>query len=103
VLGEKGVTISSTFVGESYMMGGYPAVLMVGLLFGWLAGWWDRIGRGLSSNLGIIIYASGFLAAVGSMRSFLFTTTSLLPTFALWLYMKSRQVRARPQIVRSKA
>jgi drug/metabolite transporter (DMT)-like permease len=95
---QLGVSISSTFVGESYMMGGYPAVLMVGLLFGWLAGWWDRIGRELRSNLGIIIYASGFLTALGSMRSFLFTTTTLLPTFALWLYMKSRQARTRPQI-----
>jgi hypothetical protein len=102
-LNATGVSISSTFVGESYMMGGYPAVLMIGLLFGWLGSWWDRIGRDLRSNLGIIIYASGFLTAVGSMRSFLFTTTTLLPTFALWLYMKSRQVRTRPQIVRSKA
>jgi hypothetical protein len=102
-LGETGVTISSTFVGESHMMGGYPAVLTVGLLFGWLAGWWDRIGRDLRSNLGIIIYASGFLAALGSMRSLLFATTYLLPTFALWLYMKSRQVRTPPQIVYPKA
>ena len=103
VLDERGVTISSTFVGESYMMGGYPAVLMVGLLFGWLGSWWDRLGRDLRSNLGIIIYASGFLAALGSMRSFLFTTTTLIPTVALWLYMKSRQARTRPQIVRSNA
>src|SRR5262249_18094094 len=101
-LGARGVTTSSTFVGESYMVGGYPAVLMVGLLFGWLAGWWDRIGRDLRSNLGIIIYISGFLTALLSMRSFLFTTTTLLPTFALWLYMKSRQVRTRPQIVHPK-
>jgi oligosaccharide repeat unit polymerase len=102
-LNEKGVTLSSTFVGESYMMGGYPAVLMVGLLFGWLGSWWDRIGRDLRSNVGIIIYASGFLTALLSMRSFLFTTTTLIPTFALWLYMKSRQARTRPQIVRSNA
>src|SRR5262249_10983556 len=92
-LHEHGLTISSTFVGESYMMGGYAAVLMVGLLFGWLGSWWDRIGRDLPSNLGIIIYASGFLTALGSMRSFIFTTTTLLPTLALWLYMKSRQAR----------
>jgi hypothetical protein len=84
-------------------MGGYPAVLMVGLLFGWLGSWWDRLGRDLRSNLGIIIYASGFLTAVGSMRSFLFTTTTLIPTVALWLYMKWRQARTRPQIVRSNA
>jgi hypothetical protein len=102
-LNETGVTISSTFVGESYMMGGYPVVLMVGLLFGWLGSWWDRIGRDLRSNLGIIIYASGFLTALASMRSFLFTTTTLLLTLALWLYMKSRQVRTRPRIVHPKA
>ena len=102
-LNEKGVTISSTFVGESYMMGGYAAVVMVGLLFGWLGSWWDRIGRDLRSNLGIIIYVSGFLTALGSMRSFLFTTTTLLPTLALWVYMKSRHVRTRPQIVHPKA
>src|SRR5262249_6695220 len=102
-LDTKGDTISSTFVGESFMMGGYPAVLMVGLLFGWLGSWWDRVGRGLRSNLGIIIYVSGFLTALGTMRSFLFTTTTLLPTLALWLYMKSRQVRTRPQIVHPKA
>jgi hypothetical protein len=101
-LGATGVTLSSTFVGESYMMGGYPAVLMVGLLFGWLAGWWDRIGRDLRSNLGIIIYTSGFFTALLSMRSFLFTTTTLLPTFALWLYMRSRQVQIRPQPVHPK-
>jgi oligosaccharide repeat unit polymerase len=102
-LNAKGVTISSTFVGESYMMGGYPSVLLVGLLFGWLGSWWDRTGRDLRSNLGIIIYASGFLTALGSMRSFLFTTTTLLPTFALWLYMKSRQLRTRSHIVHPKA
>src|SRR5262249_26071340 len=51
-LNENGVSISSTFVGESYMMGGYAAVLMVGLLFGWLGSWWDRIGRDLRSNFG---------------------------------------------------
>ena len=34
--GTAGTTISSTFVGEAYMMGGPTAVLVVGLLFGWL-------------------------------------------------------------------
>jgi oligosaccharide repeat unit polymerase len=93
----RGASISSTFVGEAYMMGGYPAVLVVGLLFGWLASWWDRVGHHMRSNLGSVVYASGFFTAVGSMRSVVFFTTTLLPTFALWLYVKAR----RPRIVRS--
>jgi hypothetical protein len=82
------------------MMGGYPAVLIVGLLLGGISGWWDRVGQNLRSNFGLLVYASGFFAAIGSMRSTIFTTTAMLPTFGLWLYMKSRHVRARPQMLR---
>jgi hypothetical protein len=99
-LGFRGLSVSSTFVGESYIMGGYPTVLIVGLLLGGLSGWWDRVGQNLRSNLGMLLYASGFFAAIGSMRSMIFTTTAMLPTFGLWLYMKSRKVRARPQMLR---
>lgn len=87
-LGLEGLTISSTFVGEAYMMGGLLAVVVAGLILGWLAGWWNRFGRHMDSNFGIILYASGFFAAVISMRSLLFATTAMLPTIALWLYSK---------------
>jgi hypothetical protein len=86
-LGMRGLTLSSTFVGEGYMMGGYAAVLGVGLLFGWLAGWWNRMGSDLSSNLRVILYASGFFAAAISMRSTIWLTTAILPTALLWLYL----------------
>jgi hypothetical protein len=93
------VTLSSTFVGESYMMGGYPAILMVGLFFGWLANWWNRIGLDLRSNIAMILYASGFFAAAGSMRSVVFTTTAMLPTVAIWLYAKRWRPRMQtPQV-----
>jgi oligosaccharide repeat unit polymerase len=92
-LGMSGLTLSSTFVGEAYMVGGYPAILIVGLLFGWLGAWWNRFGLNLRSNVGLILYASGFFAAMLSMRSTIFTTTAMLPTFAIWLYAKRQRTR----------
>jgi hypothetical protein len=85
VLGLHGLTISSTFVGEAYMMGGYLAIVVVGLVLGWLAGWWNRFGQDLRSNVNVALYASGFFAAMISMRSMLWLTTAMLPSFALWL------------------
>ncbi len=96
-LNVRGATLSSTFVGEAYMMGGYLAVVVVGLLFGWLAGWWNRFGWDLRSNAAVILYASGFFAALISMRSTIFLTTAMLPTIAIWLYLK----RGRPRVQRS--
>jgi hypothetical protein len=90
-LDQQGVTLSATFVGEAYMMGGYAAIFAVGLVFGGLCGWWNHFGQDLRSNLNIALYASGFFAAMLSMRSMLWLTTAMLPTFALWLYVKSRQ------------
>jgi hypothetical protein len=100
VLGLKGVSISSTFVGEAYMMGGYPTILVVGLLLGWLAGWWNRFGQDLRSHLSVALYASGFFAAAISMRSLVFVTTAVLPSFAIWLYLRTRKGKPQPQSAR---
>jgi hypothetical protein len=99
-LGVRNATVSATFIGESYMMGGYAAVFGVALLFGWLAGWWDRFGHDLRSNMNVALYASGFFAAMLSMRSMVWTTTAMLPTIAIWCYLKLRIMMARPQIMR---
>jgi hypothetical protein len=99
-LGLKGLTVSSTFVGEAYMMGGYIAIFAVGLLLGWLGGWWKRFGQDLRSNLDVALYSSGFFAAVGSMRSVIFLTTAMLPTFAIWLYVKAQKTRSRSGFTR---
>jgi hypothetical protein len=92
-LGMRGLSVSSTFVGEAYMMGGYSAILAMGLLFGWLGGWWNRFGSGLRSNVGVMVYASGCYAAAISMRSILWTTVAMLPPFGMWLYARSRGPR----------
>ena len=81
-LGVENVTISASFVGEAYMSGGMGVVLIIGLVFGAVTGWWSFLASPRNSELGILIYASGFFATVISMRSLFVFTTALLPTVA---------------------
>jgi len=78
VFGMKGLTISSTFVGEGYMSGGLFGVGIYALTLGALAGLWNRMASPRNSELGILIYASGFFAVVITMRSVMTLTTALL-------------------------
>ena len=64
------------------MSGGMIAVLVTALFFGLLTGWWNFLASARNSELGILIYASGFFASVISMRSLFVFTTALLPTAA---------------------
>lgn len=74
----RGLTISSTFVGEGYMSGGLVGVSIYGLILGALAGLWNRMTSPRNSELGILIYSSGFFAVVITMRSIMTLTTALL-------------------------
>ncbi len=78
LFGLKGLTISCTFVGEGYMSGGLIAVFAQGIVLGLLAGWWSRLASARNSELGILIYSSGFFAVVITMRSTFTLTTALL-------------------------
>jgi oligosaccharide repeat unit polymerase len=89
-LGLRGLTLSSTFVGEAYMMGGYLGILSIGLVLGGLCGWWNRFGQDLRSNTNVALYVSGFFAAALSMRSMLWLSTAMLPSLLIWLYLKRR-------------
>src|SRR5207247_423523 len=71
-----------SFIGEAYIMGGMIAVFLTGLFFGAMAGWWNYFASPRNSELGILIYASGFFATVITMRSFSVFTTTILPTIA---------------------
>lgn len=75
-------TVAASFVGEAYMAGGMFGVLLTGLFFGAGTAWWSRLATEKNSELGILIYASGFFAAAISMRSLFVFTTALLPTIA---------------------
>jgi hypothetical protein len=81
-LGAEGVTIAATFAGESYISGGYSAVVFVGLLLGAVMGFWNTMASPRNSEIGILVYASGFFAAVITMRSLFAFTTAVLPTIA---------------------
>lgn len=81
-LGVEGLTISATFVGEAYMAFGMIGVFVTGLIFGALFGWWNHLGSPRNSELGILIYSSGFFCAVITMRSLFAFTVALLPTAA---------------------
>lgn len=74
----RGLTISSTYVGEGYMSGGLIGVGLYGLVIGTLAGLWNRMASPKNGELGILIYASGFFAVVITMRSIMTLTTALL-------------------------
>ena len=64
------------------MSGGLFAVIAIALFFGAITGWWNFLASARNSELGILIYASGFFASVISMRSLFVFTTALLPTAA---------------------
>ncbi len=79
-VGVEGLTLASSFVGEAYMSGGMMGVFLTGLAFGGIAGWWNRLGQNGNSPFGHLVFASGFFAAVISMRSMFVFTTAILPT-----------------------
>ena len=81
-LGVEGLTIAASFVGEAYMSGGFIAVFLAGLFFGAITSWWDYLSSDRNSQLGILVYSSGFFAAVISMRSLFVFSTAILPTVA---------------------
>jgi hypothetical protein len=83
-LGEEddSTTLSTTFIGEAYLAGGFLGVIIASLFFGMLTGWWGRLTLAVSSELGFLIYASGFFATAISMRSLFVLSTAVLPTIA---------------------
>ena len=62
------MTVAASFAGEAYMAGGMIAVLACGIFFGAATGWWSHLSSPKNSEMGLLIYASGFFAAVISMR-----------------------------------
>lgn len=81
-LGTEGLTLASSFVGEAYISGGNIGVVLCALVFGSVTGWWNRFGDPNNSPFGHLVFASGFFAAVISMRSMFVFTTAILPTIA---------------------
>lgn len=69
MVGERGVSLTTTVVGEAFASLGVTMIIIIALLYGVLAG---SLTRMLNENLGIIgnaLYALGTLALVGGVRS----------------------------------
>jgi hypothetical protein len=100
VLGVQGavVTVSCTFVGESYMVAGLAGVIFTAFALGMLTRWWTKKVFSKHSDLGIMIYGSGFFAIAITMRSVYLLPVAMLPTIfaaviGYWLTQKTAQLR----------
>jgi hypothetical protein len=81
-LGAEDMTVAASVAGDAYMAGGMITVFACGIFFGMATGWWSHLYSPKNSEMGLLIYASGFFAAVISMRSLFVFTTALMPTVA---------------------
>jgi hypothetical protein len=83
IVGISQMTVATTYVGESYMMGGVVAVIIVSLIIGATSNWWTRTMFQQSSGYAVAVGAVGFFVAAMTMRSLVFFTTNILPIIAL--------------------
>ena len=86
--GAAGVTISVTFIGEAYLAGGMFGIVLAGLALGAFSGWWNHLASPHFSDLGVLIYASGFFSAAIAVRSIFTFTTAILPTLAMFFFAR---------------
>jgi oligosaccharide repeat unit polymerase len=89
------MTLSATFIGEFWMAGGLLAVCLGSLFLGGVAGAWNRFGARADTQLKMLIYITGLLPAGLCMRSFLSVAPTLLPIFALLLFVRFTARRRR--------
>jgi len=102
VLESQGASVSSTFIGESYMVAGSAGVIFTAFAIGMLARWWTKKVFSKHSDLGIMIYGSGFFAIAITMRSIYMMPVAILPTiFAATIgYWLTRRMLQRKRTVR---
>ena len=82
-VGMEGLTLAVTFVGEGYMSAKATGVILSGLFFGGLCGFWNARFRNSSGSFSQLVYAAGFLPAAISMRSLFSFTPAVLPILGL--------------------
>lgn len=69
MVGEQGVALTTTVVGEAYASLGLTMIILVGILYGLLAGTLSRMLHQPMGIIGVALYAIGTLALVGGVRS----------------------------------
>lgn len=84
----EGYTLAATYIGESYMAGGIPAIIIVSLLFGYMAARWNTKAMGNLNNEKLLIYTLGLFAVGLTMRSLFMLTTAILPIIGVNIMLK---------------
>jgi len=84
----EGYTLASTYIGESYMAGGIPGIIVVSLFFGYLSARWNVRAMGNLNNERLLIYALGLFAVGITMRSLFMLTTAILPVIGVSILLR---------------
>jgi hypothetical protein len=94
MVGARGVSLTSTVIGESYASLGYVMIIIVGTIFGVLSGTLDRLLSLELGSLGVAYYSIGALALVAGVRSlpdliiFSYAFGGLFLIYRFWLRKK---------------
>ena len=88
ILGIKGATIASTFVGEAFMAYGPWGVIGFGVTYGILCAFWNRIGAIPNHRTLLLLYAAGMFWVTLGIRSSVWISVAALPCLALYIYAR---------------
>lgn len=105
-VGMEGLTLAVTFVGEGYMSAKATGVILSGLFFGGLCGFWNARFRNDRGSFSQLVYAAGFLPAAISMRSLFSFTPAVLPIVGLLIiswWLKYQSGEKLPKKARAKS
>jgi hypothetical protein len=86
------VSLSSSIVGELYSCYGFGAVLLGGLAYGWLCGYWTRLLNEASSLSTQALYCVGYSTLFVGMRSMADLFVFAYPTIAALLLFRMMKV-----------
>jgi hypothetical protein len=95
-----GGTWSVTWIGESYLGFGILGVIVASVLIGAGSNAWNAFGSPRNSDLGIVIFASGFFSFSIAIRSLFSFTTAILPTIALMVFAYYALQKTRDHLMR---
>ncbi len=101
--GLRGVTLSTTVIGELYIVGGLPVVLLGGLCFGVAAGMWNRLLAYPATNGRAITFGLGLMNLFVGLRSLQDVVTMSYPLLAWLLLAQALAARRRPQPLAARA
>jgi hypothetical protein len=84
------------------MVAGFAGVIFTAFAIGMLARWWTKKVFSKHSDLGIMIYGTGFFAIAITMRSIYMLPVAILPTIfaAIVGYWLTRRMRQRKRTLR---